>query len=89
MIFLGVPWDKSYRAIADFVGRAISIEATGDLDGISLSDLFDRMTENISTTRPDPAKMFEEKQRFPLEVIDLPAGRLQCPDYPGTIWEFS
>lgn len=33
--------------------------------------LYDRMTENISTTEPDLKQMFAEGQPFPLEVIDL------------------
>ena len=35
--------------------------------------LYDRMTENISTEEPSPAKMFIEGQRYPLEVINLSA----------------
>jgi phosphoribosylformylglycinamidine synthase len=36
--------------------------------------LYDRMTENISSTEPDLDHMFAEGQPFPLEVIDLSAG---------------
>jgi len=36
--------------------------------------LYDRMTENFSTEKPDNSLMFAVGQPYPLEVIDLSAG---------------
>ena len=58
-------------------GRAILVNFVEPFEGhdIPFKDiLYDRMTETITTSQPDPREMFAEGQPFPLEVIDLSAG---------------
>ena len=79
------PWSSKATSIAHVCGlkqrvhriergRAILVNFTEPLDGedCPLKDvIYDRMTENISTTEPVPSEMFATGARFPLEVIDL------------------
>lgn len=55
-------------------GRAITVSFEQKYDGASfgVKDLiYDRMTEALSTTEPDLRAMFQEGQRFPLEIVDI------------------
>ncbi|KAL3422936.1 phosphoribosylformylglycinamidine synthase [Phlyctema vagabunda] len=57
-------------------GRAVIVKFAEHFDGPEstfTNELFDRMTENISTTEPDLSQMFAEGEPYPLEVIDLSA----------------
>jgi phosphoribosylformylglycinamidine synthase len=79
------PWSSKATSIAQVCGldnqihrvergRAVLVDLTKPLEGkdIPFKDvLYDRMTENISTSEPDLNQMFAEGQPFPLEVIDL------------------
>jgi phosphoribosylformylglycinamidine synthase len=79
------PWSSKATSIAHVCGlkqrvhriergRAILVNSAEPLDGedAPLKDvIYDRMTENISTTEPVPSEMFATGARFPLEVIDL------------------
>jgi len=82
------PWSSKATSIAHVCGlktqvqriergRAIMVEFSEPFQGgneIPFRDaLYDRMTENIGTEEPSPAKMFIEGQRYPLEVINLSA----------------
>ena len=81
------PWSSKATSIAEVCGldnqihriergRAILVDLTEPLEGkgIPFKDvLYDRMTENISTSEPDLNQMFVEGQPFPLEVINLSA----------------
>lgn len=55
-------------------GRAILVKFSEPFEGSDDSFkhvLFDRMTENISSSEPDVKGMFAEGQRIPLEVVDI------------------
>ncbi|KFH40237.1 Phosphoribosylformylglycinamidine synthase-like protein [Hapsidospora chrysogenum ATCC 11550] len=55
-------------------GKAITItfEEAFDGDSIQFKDaLSDRMTESLSTAKPDLNVMFQEGQRYPLEIVDI------------------
>lgn len=55
-------------------GRAITISFEKPFDGdkIQFKDLLsDRMTESLSTAKPDLDAMFQEGQRYPLEIVDI------------------
>jgi phosphoribosylformylglycinamidine synthase len=81
------PWSSKATSIAEVCGlgnqvlriergRAIVVDFLESFEdkNIPFKDvLYDRMTENITTTEPDLNEMFVEGQRFPLEVIDLSA----------------
>jgi phosphoribosylformylglycinamidine synthase len=82
------PWSSKATSIAQVCGlksqvhriergRAILVNFSEPFPGdeIPFRDIiYDRMTENISTTEPDLQQMFGEGQPFPLEVVDLSSG---------------
>jgi phosphoribosylformylglycinamidine synthase len=78
------PWSSKATSIASVCGlkdlrriergRAILLKFSEPFDGsdTAFKDvLYDRMTENISTTEPDIKSMFAEGQQVPLEVINI------------------
>jgi phosphoribosylformylglycinamidine synthase len=79
------PWSSKATSIAHVCGlkervhriergRAILVSSTevlDDSDGDLKDVIYDRMTENISTSEPIPEQMFATGTPFPLEVIDL------------------
>ncbi|RFU33519.1 hypothetical protein B7463_g2793, partial [Scytalidium lignicola] len=81
------PWSSKATSIAHVCGlkaqvdriergRAVVVRFAEvfESDEITFKDvLYDRMTENISTTEPDVKQMFAEEKPYPLEVIDLSA----------------
>lgn len=55
-------------------GRAITVTFEKPFDGADASfkdTIYDRMTEALSTTEPDLTLMFQEGQRYPLEIVDI------------------
>ena len=81
------PWSSKATSIAHVCGlksqvhriergRAILVVFSTPFEGMDIpfkDILYDRMTENISTSEPDLKQMFAEGQPFPLELIDLSA----------------
>ncbi|KFY21838.1 hypothetical protein V493_07059 [Pseudogymnoascus sp. VKM F-4281 (FW-2241)] len=78
------PWSSKATSIAAVCGvkgleriergRAILVKFAEPFEGSDDSFkhvLFDRMTENISSSEPDVKGMFAEGQRIPLEVVDI------------------
>lgn len=55
-------------------GRAITVTFEKAFDGANAAfkdTIYDRMTEALSTTEPDLNLMFQEGQRYPLEIVDI------------------
>lgn len=55
-------------------GRAITVTYLKPQKGdeVPFKDvIYDRMTESLSTDKPDLQEMFHEGQRFPLEIVDI------------------
>lgn len=78
------PWSSQATSIAQVCGlsqveriersRSITVEfeKPHDSHDIPFRDvLYDRMTEHISYEEPDPNQMFAQKERLPLEVVDI------------------
>lgn len=79
------PWSSKGTSIAHVCGlkehvdriergRALTVtyEVTPDDDSLPFKDvIYDRMTENISSSSPDLQEMFQEGQRYPLEIVDI------------------
>ncbi|RDW71491.1 phosphoribosylformylglycinamidin [Coleophoma cylindrospora] len=81
------PWSSKATSIAHVCGlksqvhriergRAILVKYNEPAPGIDIpfkDELYDRMTENITTEEPNLHEMFAEGDPYPLEVIDLSA----------------
>ena len=78
------PWSSKATSIASVCGvkhleriergRAVVIKFSEPFEGSDAGFrdiLYDRMTENLTTSEPDIRTMFAEGQRVPLEVIDI------------------
>lgn len=79
------PWSSKGTSIAHVCGlkehveriergRAITMtfEKAHDINDISFKDaISDRMTESLTTSQPDLDEMFQQGQRYPLEVVDI------------------
>ncbi|KAH8803209.1 CobB/CobQ-like glutamine amidotransferase domain-containing protein [Xylogone sp. PMI_703] len=79
------PWSSKATSIAHVCGlktevhrmergRAVVVRFEEAFEGeeIPFKDiLYDRMTENISTTEPDPQQMFAEEKPRPLEIVNI------------------
>ena len=78
------PWSSKATSIASVCGvkhleriergRAVVIKFSEPFEGSDAGFrdiLYDRMTENLSSSEPDIKTMFAEGQRVPLEVIDI------------------
>ena len=79
------PWSSKATSIAEVCGlddqvhriergRVVLVDLIEPIEDESLpfqDVLYDRMTENISTSAPDLNQMFAEGQPFPLEIVDL------------------
>jgi phosphoribosylformylglycinamidine synthase len=55
-------------------GRAITVTFEKPFEGDKFQSkdiIYDRMTESLSTSHPDLNLMFQEGQRYPLEIVDI------------------
>jgi phosphoribosylformylglycinamidine synthase len=79
------PWSSKATSIAQVCGleneihriergRAILVNFKESFEGTDMpfkDALYDRMTENISTLKPDLNRMFAEEDPYPLQIIDI------------------